>query len=159
MVEGFASLKKINLSEFSGVYIGGGNTFKLLEGIRKIGFDKILADYINKGGNYYGGSAGAIILGKDISSSNDENISEIKRLDGLNLIQNLGIFCHFDFNDEKDKLFVQKISKQKTMSSIALPEDAGLVIQRGKIISSGPAAFYLLHNNDFKKILPGDKVF
>ena len=53
-----------NLKEFDAVYIGGGNTFKLLKEFRDSGFDKLLVEFYRSGGHIYGGSAGAIILGK-----------------------------------------------------------------------------------------------
>ena len=51
-----------NLEEFDGIYIGGGNTFKLLKLVKESGFDKKLIDFHNRGGIIYGGSAGAIFL-------------------------------------------------------------------------------------------------
>lgn len=53
----------INLKDYDAVYIGGGNTFKLLKAMKDSGFDKKLFDYYNSGGTVYGGSAGAVIWG------------------------------------------------------------------------------------------------
>lgn len=49
--------------EIAGVYIGGGNTVKLLREIHTAGFDDYLREVVLKGIPLYGGSAGAIILG------------------------------------------------------------------------------------------------
>ena len=57
----------INLKEFDAVYIGGGNTFKLLHKMRESKFDKKLVDFFNSGGIIFGGSAGAILFGNDIN--------------------------------------------------------------------------------------------
>ena len=57
------------LGGFSSVYLSGGNTFRLLALVRASGFDRELADFIRRGGCVYGGSAGAILLGKDIGTS------------------------------------------------------------------------------------------
>lgn len=38
--------KKINLNDYSAIFIGGGNTFKLINEMRKTGFDKKIIDYI-----------------------------------------------------------------------------------------------------------------
>ncbi len=42
---------------FGAVYIGGGNTFRLLHILRVTGADRALATYIADGGIVYGGSA------------------------------------------------------------------------------------------------------
>jgi len=49
------------LQKYDTVYIGGGDTFKLLKLIRESGFDEKLLRYYKSGGAIYGGSAGAII--------------------------------------------------------------------------------------------------
>src|SRR5680860_142968 len=62
-------LKGKNLSDFeqfSGVYIGGGNTFKLLKELKDFGTFEILKNLAQSGIPIYGGSAGAIIMAKTI---------------------------------------------------------------------------------------------
>jgi len=54
------------LSEFEMIYVTGGNTFYLLEIIRKSGFDKILPKLLKKGVIYIGKSAGACVMGSSI---------------------------------------------------------------------------------------------
>ncbi len=49
----------INIDDFDIIYMMGGNTFYLLDVIRKTGFDKIIVDFINKGKIYIGSSAGS----------------------------------------------------------------------------------------------------
>src|SRR3989344_9605702 len=61
--------KKIeDLNSFGGIYIGGGNTFSLLHDLRSSKFDKLLIEFLNSGRPIYGGSAGAIIFGKNINT-------------------------------------------------------------------------------------------
>src|SRR3989338_1581391 len=67
------SKKKINLQEFGAIYIGGGNTFKLLSILKNSYLFESLKSYFQKGGIIYGGSAGAIVLGKNILTSPDKN--------------------------------------------------------------------------------------
>ena len=61
--------RRVTLSNYDAVYIGGGNTYKLLKKIKDSHFDKKLIRYYQNGGTVYGGSAGAIIWGKDVSSA------------------------------------------------------------------------------------------
>lgn len=48
------------------IFIGGGNTFFLLQELRRSGADKILVQEVNKGKLYIGESAGAVIACPDI---------------------------------------------------------------------------------------------
>lgn len=49
------------IASVSAVYIGGGNTYRLLDKLRKSGTDQHLREFVASGGYLYGGSAGAII--------------------------------------------------------------------------------------------------
>lgn len=77
-----------DLKQFSAVYIGGGNTFDLLKDIRETFFTNVLKEYFATGGIIYGGSAGAIIFGKDIRTCShmDSNDVGLKKFNGLGLV-------------------------------------------------------------------------
>ncbi|MSU76366.1 peptidase [Patescibacteria group bacterium] len=49
------------------VLISGGNTFYLLQEVRRNGFDKEINRVISEGKKYVGSSAGSVILGPDIA--------------------------------------------------------------------------------------------
>ena len=49
------------------IFVGGGNTFYLLQELRRSGADKIVAQEVNKGKLYIGESAGAVIACSGIS--------------------------------------------------------------------------------------------
>ncbi|MBN1792131.1 Type 1 glutamine amidotransferase-like domain-containing protein [Candidatus Woesearchaeota archaeon] len=112
-----------DLMQFSAVYIGGGNTFKLLKLMRKSGFDKALKQYAKKG-IIYGGSAGAIILGKSIKTAIvlDENNEKLEDLNGLCLV-NYSIFCHY-----KPELNNRIMDLAKQLDIIAITEESGLIV-------------------------------
>ena len=48
------------------MFIEGGNTFFLLQELRRTGVDKLILEHINKGKIYIGASAGSMIVSKDI---------------------------------------------------------------------------------------------
>lgn len=48
------------------IYISGGNTFYLLQELKRTGADKIIAEQINSGKLYIGESAGSIVLSPNI---------------------------------------------------------------------------------------------
>lgn len=53
------------------IYITGGNTFFLLQELRRTGSDKIITEQINSGKKYIGESAGSIVLSHDIKYVKD----------------------------------------------------------------------------------------
>ena len=53
------------------IYISGGNTFFLMQELRKIGTDKLIIEQIEKGKLYIGESAGAMILAPNIKYAKD----------------------------------------------------------------------------------------
>jgi len=53
------------------IYVSGGNTFYLLQELRKSGADKIITEEINRGKPYMGESAGSMILSPDITYVKD----------------------------------------------------------------------------------------
>ncbi len=123
---------KIILKNFKGIFIGGGNTFKLLKEIKENKWESKLKKFK---GMIYGGSAGAIIFGKDIKSASygkirDKNKIKLKNLTGLKLI-NYNIRPHYI---QKERSLVKKHLKESKIPIIALPEDSGILIKNNKII-------------------------
>ena len=81
------------------IFINGGNTFYLLDWVRKSGLDKYLGELVNNGKIYVGVSAGSILAGPNIELAGwdidwDKNISGLKDLAGLNLVP-FAISPHF----------------------------------------------------------------
>lgn len=127
------------LKKYGSVYIGGGNTFHLLNSVRTNGFDKLLIRFFRSGGIIYGGSAGALILGKHIGTAyfggdSDKNLVKIKDLKGLNLAKGYVIQCHYRAIDDKDIADYVKTSKANV---IALPEDAGVIVAGNRVKTVG----------------------
>ena len=66
MVKSSLELSKLDLNNYSALFIGGGNTYKLLSELKENDNINKIKKYLLNGGIVYGGSAGAIIFGKDI---------------------------------------------------------------------------------------------
>lgn len=116
--------------KFGGVYIGGGNTFYLLKVLKETNFWIFLKGCIDKDIPIYGGSAGAIIFGYSILSSDDVNNVNLRDFSGMNLLKNINIFCHY--KPEKDEIVKQKIFVNNLKKIIALPEKSGIYLEHGK---------------------------
>lgn len=120
--------KDINLSGFDAIYIGGGNTFKLLKQIKENNFDKKLLDFFNQGKSIYGGSAGAIIQGADINTAllcKDADVNKVNLQDtsALNLIKNHDIQAHFELDQIKEH---QDHIEKTNHNVIGIPEESAL---------------------------------
>lgn len=136
-----------DLNQFSAVYIGGGNTFSLLNDLRNFGFDEVLKEYVENKGVVYGGSAGAIVLGSNIMTCAhmDSNILNSQDFDGLNLIGNYSIWCHYQMeNDHLIKSYMNEYNKPV----IALSEETGICLCADgfKVIGNAPAYVFEFEN-------------
>ena len=135
MVQSSEELSNKNLSKYSAIYIGGGNTFQLLSELKKY---NILNNLRNYDGIIFGGSAGAIIFGKDIKHCELEEYNSIRLKDttGLNYLQDYAILCHLnDKNLEKNKDYLEKYSRKNKL--IYLPEEDVILLTGNEIIMFG----------------------
>lgn len=80
--------KKLQSNDF--IYVIGGNTFYLLQELKKTGADKVLIQEICRGKLYIGESAGAIVVSPDIgySATMDcaEKAPDLSNFTGLNVV-------------------------------------------------------------------------
>jgi len=88
-----------NFGKFDVIYVCGGNTYTILDKMRKTEIDKIIISQVKNGAIYVGVSAGSIIAGKNIEiagwgSEGDKNNVGLKDLSGFNFT-NIAIFPHF----------------------------------------------------------------
>jgi dipeptidase E len=120
---------RAQLATYDGVYVGGGNTYRLIHALRQGGLDDVLVSYIGDGGAFYGGSAGAIALGKDIDTAmlaDDRNEVGLTDTRGLDLLGGWSVACHFR---PQDVARTQAFSAERGLRLLALPEQAGIVVE------------------------------
>ena len=79
---------KLRKNDF--IYITGGNTFFLLQELRKSGADKIITEQISSGKIYIGESAGAMIVAPNIefakAMDSTKKVPELTDFDGLGIV-------------------------------------------------------------------------
>lgn len=110
------------VTSIAGIYIGGGDTAKLLKELRASGFNNYLLEAANVGVPLYGGSAGAIIFGEDIRTDPEyKNLSDSEAR-GLKITPGYSIFCHYNIDEEN---VVRQLSRALGHDIIAIPEKAG----------------------------------
>ena len=152
MVVSGTDLFNKNLENYSALFIGGGNTFKLLKDLKDSGsFEKIKV-FIENNGIVFGGSAGAIILGQCIDTCKyaDKNDVDLKDLMGFDVVSHFSFLCHFTNQDkektELNKDYLLKLSKNKKI--IALPEEDTIYYENGKFEIIGNRPFYIFEEGN-----------
>ncbi|KOP64679.1 hypothetical protein AMS62_04975 [Bacillus sp. FJAT-18019] len=87
------------------IYVSGGNTFYLLQELRKSGADKIITDQVSSGKLYIGESAGSIITSPNIEyvkfMDDIGKATTLKSYEGLNFI-NVYPVPHYNNEPFKD---------------------------------------------------------
>lgn len=117
-----------DLIKYGGIFIGGGNTFYLLKELRESKFDSKLVKLLsNTDIPVMGGSAGALIFANSIKTAEfyDENIVNLKDLNGLNMINGKNIWVHYE---DSMKELVREYTDILKTEIICLREDEGLYI-------------------------------
>jgi dipeptidase E len=122
-----------HIFEYDALYIGGGNTFKLLDFLYKNNLFEKVKEFYESGRPIYGGSAGGIILGNDIRTVEEENDEQYSYSRGFDVLQGTSFICHYEEKlDSKIMAYVLKYKQEV----IALPEESGLQIVDGEIKKS-----------------------
>ena len=157
MVKTTEELMTKDFNEYACLYIGGGNTYKLLSILKTSGaFDKIKKYLIEDDGIVYGGSAGAIIFGKDLDSCNtdDENVVGLVDNTGFNMINGYSLLCHYTSRKfertELSRKYLLELSKIKPI--YAIPEEDTIYIEGDIIEFIGNRPYYeFVDGTDNKK--------
>lgn len=152
MVVSGTDLFNKNLENYSALFIGGGNIFKLLKDLKDSGsFEKIKV-FIENNGIVFGGSAGAIILGQCIDTCKyaDKNEVDLKDLMGFDVVSYFSFLCHFTNQDkektELNKNYLLELSKKEKI--IALPEEDTIYYENGKFEIIGNRPFYIFEEGN-----------
>ena len=147
MIRSTEELMSRNFPDYAALYIGGGNTYKLLRDLKESGaFGKIRKYLTEEDGIVYGGSAGAIIFGKDLDSCNTDDENEVGLIDhtGFNMIGGYSLLCHYTSrNRERTELsrkYLLELSKTKPV--YAIPEEDTIYVEDGKMEFIGNRSYY-----------------
>jgi dipeptidase E len=110
------------------VFVGGGNTFYLLDEANKSGFTELVPNYVDNGMIYVGGSAGSYIACPTIEAAgwtnSDRNVVNLQDLTAMNMVPCI-IKAHFV--PEKSEAIKQAIAGCKYPVKILTDEQALLV--------------------------------
>ncbi len=117
--------KEININDFDVIYMMGGNTFYLMDMIRKYNFDTVIKKAMDNGIIYIGSSAGSIILGNSVEYALpfDENNVDLKDFSGLRIIDGI-IIPHANRKEE----FISKVKENIGEKLFLLYDEDGIII-------------------------------
>ena len=156
MITSATELCDKNLDDYAALFIGGGNTYKLLAELKSCGaFQKIQA-FLEQGGIVFGGSAGAILFGKSIDSCRhaDPNKVGLKEVTGFNQVFGAYIGAHYP-NDNPIKTAEATANFTRVSFDapvIALHEEDTLVIDKESARVVGSKPYHVFKNGIvFKK--------
>lgn len=141
-----------SLEKCDGIFIGGGNTFLLLDKLYQYSLIDILKNKINSGIPYLGTSAGTNICGITIGTTNDMPIVHVKSLEALGIID-FNINPHyldpidgFEHMGESRETRINEFHKFNDQFVIGLREGSYLQVEGDDIYLKG-----LKHAVIFKK--------
>lgn len=117
--------KEININDFDVIYMMGGNTFYLMDMIRKYNFDTVIKKAMDNGIIYIGSSAGSIILGNSVEYALpfDENNVDLKDFSGLRIVDGI-IIPHANRKEE----FISKVKENIGEKLFLLYDENGIII-------------------------------
>lgn len=157
MVHSADEIQNKDLENYCAIYIGGGNTFKLLSELKESNAYEHIMEFINNNGIVFGGSAGATIFGRDINAclytdNNSVNLCDTK---GFDCLHGKSIAAHYtNKSEDKTKIATDYLTQYSITSEpvIALPEEVTIFVDGENIEFIGDRASYYFKNGKRKII-------
>lgn len=137
------------------LFVGGGNAFRLLHLVRGHGFIGAVRDFVAGGGDYYGGSAGALLACADVELALrlDENEGSSTDFSALGLVRHFDVLPHFLPEHVGD---AQEWAAQRGRPVLGIPERSGVALRDGKIEVLGHEDVWLVAEGTAVRRGPGD---
>jgi dipeptidase E len=150
MIRSAEELTGKHLADYSFLFIGGGNTFRLLSEIKRVHMFEPIREYLQNGGVAFGGSAGAIIFGEDLESCalDDENEVGLTDTQGFDVLSGVSFLCHFTNripeHDQRSEDYLLKISNHR--KTYALPEEDTLFLNETRLEEIIDRPYFIFEN-------------
>ena len=147
-----------NMVDYTAVFIGGGNTYKLLKELKDTGAFAVLQSYVAAGGLVYGCSAGSCLFGKNINSCLYMDPNEVGLVDtaGLDCMFGTSFAAHYtNKNDAKMAAATKYLTEYShTEPVIALPEEDSLYINGDMVSVIGTRPWYVFNDGVRREFAP-----
>ena len=160
LCEDVDSITPEKLDSYQAIFVEGGNTFKIVNAVRRSHFFSLLEDYVNRGKTIYADSAGAIILGANVKTAfigdeADEDSMKLQDYRGLDIISPWSIHCHYR-PEEKDQ--IQDLIFETGSPVIALSEEAGALLADHQIHAMGTEPVDIYTFTGIHSLSPGQSL-
>jgi dipeptidase E len=160
-----AANPKDAIEETDAVFIGGGNTFRLLKALYDFDLLGPIRERVQNGMPYIGSSAGSNVAAPTIRTTNDMPIVEPPSFDALGLVS-FQINPHYidpdpnskHMGETREERIVQFLEENDT-PVVGLREGAMLRIEHGEIILRGSTGARIFRKeSEPVEILPGAQI-
>ncbi|MFL6520078.1 MAG: dipeptidase PepE [Chthoniobacterales bacterium] len=131
------------IAEADGIFIGGGNTFRLLKALQDLELIDPIRRRVGEGVPYIGSSAGSNVAGPTIKTTKDMPIVQPRSFDSLGLVP-FQISPHFQdpdpnsthMGETQEERIVQFLEENQT-PVLGMREGAWVVAETGRVILGG----------------------
>jgi dipeptidase E len=119
------------------LFVGGGNTYDLIDRFRRAEIAAPLARFLDAGGSYYGGSAGAIVAGPSIGLARglDSDRHHDPDDSGLGLVP-ADVLPHF--SEARRERAEGWSTMHPRRQVLCIPEASGVHVDRDQMVVLGP---------------------
>lgn len=157
--------KRQAVSAAEAIFIGGGNTFRLLKALYEFDLLPLIRARVENGMPYMGASAGSNVAGPTIRTTNDMPIVEPPSFDALGLVP-FQINPHYldpdpgstHMGETREERILQFLEENET-PVVGLREGAMLRIENGTTLLKGSAGARVFYKGQPPvEILPGSKL-
>lgn len=162
MVTSGEELASKQLEDYCAIFIGGGNTYKLLSEIKASSAFAKISTYLQSDGIIFGGSAGAIIFGEDIESCGCDDPNDVQLADtaGFDALNGVSLLCHYTNRSPKEVEAVTRylLALSDRRKILALPEEDTILIDGGSAQVIGTRPWYQFEKGIRSQRAPGQKL-
>src|SRR6516164_2920037 len=153
------------IEQTDAIFIGGGNTFRLLKALQDLDLLDPIRQRVKRGAPYIGSSAGSNVAGPTIKTIKDMPIVQPRSFDSLGLVP-FQISPHFQdpdpdsrhMGETQEERIVQFLEENET-PVVGIREGAWLVCENGAVTLRGEAGARIFRRGEVPiEAKPGDNI-
>ncbi|HJY53596.1 MAG TPA: dipeptidase PepE [Candidatus Udaeobacter sp.] len=153
------------IGQTDAIFIGGGNTFRLLKALQDLDLLDPIRQRVKRGAPYIGSSAGSNVAGPTIKTTKDMPIVQPRSFDSLGLVP-FQISPHFQDPDPNSKHMgetqeerILQFFEENETPVVGIREGAWLVCENGTVTLRGDAGARIFRRGEVPvEAKPGDNI-
>jgi dipeptidase E len=153
------------IEQTDAIFIGGGNTFRLLKALQDLDLLDPIRQRVKRGAPYIGSSAGSNVAGPTIKTTKDMPIVQPRSFDSLGLVP-FQISPHFrdpdpnskHMGETQEERILQFLEENET-PVVGIREGAWLICENGAVTLRGEAGARIFRRGEIPtEAKPGDNI-